>query len=127
MSNQSVQTVSSSGDKIKIMLACVAAFAGVVAFYVLSGKPTPVRAGALAVGVLIAAGLAWTSAIGKSFFVFARESINEARRVVWPTRNETLRVTAVVFVFVLLMALFLWGSDKVLEFLLYDVILGWKR
>ena len=127
MSNQSVQTVSNSGDKIKIVLACVAALAGVVGFYLLSGKPTPMRAGALVVGVLIAAGLAWTSTIGKNFVVFARDAINEARKVVWPTRNETLRVTAVVFVFVLLMAIFLWGSDKVLGFVLYDVILGWKR
>lgn len=127
MSNQSVQTVGNSGDKIKIVLACVAACAGIVGFYLLSGKSTAVRAAALVVGLVVAVGLAWTSAVGKNFIAFAQESIREAKRVVWPTRNEALRVTAVVFGFVLIMALFLWGADKILEFVLYDVILGWKR
>lgn len=127
MSNQSVQTVGNSSDKIKIVLALVAAFAGIVGFYLLSDKSTAVRSAVLVAGLVVAAGLAWTSTTGKNFIAFAQESIREARRVVWPTRNESLRITAVVFGFVLIMALFLWGADKVLEFVLYDVILGWKR
>ncbi|RJX33986.1 MAG: preprotein translocase subunit SecE [Oxalobacter sp.] len=127
MSNQSVQTVGNSGDKVKVMLACVAALAGVVGFYFLSGKATMVRTAVLVAGMLVAAGLLWTSAMGRGFVAFAQESIREAKRVVWPTRNESLRVTAVVFGFVLIMALYLWGADRVLEFVLYDVILGWKK
>lgn len=127
MSNQSVQTVGNSGDKLKIVLAFVAALAGIAGFYFLSDKSTAVRASALVAGLIVAAGLAWTSAAGRNFVVFARESVREAKKVVWPTRNESLRITAIVFGFVLIMALFLWVSDKMLEFVLYDVILGWKK
>ena len=127
MSNQSIDTVSNSSDKIKIVLAFVAVFAGIAGFYFLSDKSTTVRAAVLVVGLAIAAGLAWTTAVGRGFAVFASESVREAKKVVWPTRNESLRITAVVFGFVLLMAVFLWVSDKVLEFVLYDLILGWKR
>ena len=127
MSNQSVQTVSGAGDKAKVALAVIAALAGVVGFYLLSDKPTVMRAGVLVLGLLVAVGFAWFSAAGRSFVVFASESIREAKKVVWPARKDTLRVTGVVFGFVLIMALYLWGADKVLEVLLYDVILGWKK
>ena len=127
MSNQPVQTVGQSNDKLKVILAVAALVAGVVAFYYLSDKPTYVRAGALVVGLLVAIGLAWTSTSGRDFVNFAGESIRETKKVVWPTRREALQITAVVFAFVLTMALFLWGTDKLLEFLLYDVILGWKK
>ena len=127
MSNQSVQTGGNSGDKVKILLAFAAAFAGVVGFYFLSDKSTLVRAAALVAGLLVAAGLMWTSAAGRSFVIFANESVREAKKVVWPTRKDSLRVTGIVFAFVLVMALFLWGADRVLEFVLYDVILGWKK
>jgi preprotein translocase subunit SecE len=127
MSNQPVQTVGNSNDKIKVILAVVALVAGVVAFYYLSDKATYIRAAALVVGLLVAIGLAWTSTSGRDFINFAKESIRETKKVVWPTRREALQITAIVFAFVLTMALFLWGTDKLLEFLLYDVILGWKK
>jgi preprotein translocase subunit SecE len=127
MSNQPVQTVGSSSDKLKVIFSVVALLAGIVAFYYLSDKPTYVRAGALVAGLLVAIGVAWTSNSGRDFVNFARESIRETKKVVWPTRREALQITAIVFAFVLTMALFLWGTDKLLEFLLYDVILGWKK
>ncbi|MDB5774935.1 MAG: preprotein translocase subunit SecE [Herbaspirillum sp.] len=126
MSNQPVQTVNTSSDRIKIALAIVAALAGVAGFYVLAGQPTAVRAGALVAGLLVALLLAWTSTQGRGFLGFARESVRETKKVVWPTRKEALQMTAIVFVFVLVMALFLWGADKLLEFVFYDLILGWK-
>jgi preprotein translocase subunit SecE len=46
---------------------------------------------------------------------------------VWPTRKESLQTAGIVFAFVVVMALFLWVSDKTLEYLLYDLILGWKK
>ena len=64
---------------------------------------------------------------GQRFFAFARDSWNETRRVVWPTRTETTQMTLIVFGFVLAMAVFLWLVDKSLEWVLYDLILGWKR
>jgi preprotein translocase subunit SecE len=47
--------------------------------------------------------------------------------VVWPTRKEATQMTLYVFAFVVLMALFLWLTDKTLEWVLYDLILGWKK
>lgn len=127
MSNQSVQTVSTSNDKIKIALAVFAAIAGIVGFYYLSDKPALVRAGALVAGLAISVLLLWTSATGREFLNFAKEAVRETKKVVWPTRKEATQITAIVFAFVLVMAVFLWGTDKLLEFLLYDVILGWKK
>jgi preprotein translocase subunit SecE len=129
MSNQSVQTVSTSNDKFKVALAVVAMIAGVVGFFYLKGhnKPALVCAGALVAGLAIAVLLLWTSATGRDFLSFAKESVRETKKVVWPTRKEATQITMVVFGFVLVMAIFLWGTDKLLEFLLYDVILGWKQ
>jgi preprotein translocase subunit SecE len=51
------------------------------------------------------------SAPGKQFHVYAQESVAETRKVVWPTRKETLQTTGIVFVFMVVMALFLWLVD----------------
>ena len=126
MSN-SVQTVSTSSDKLKVALAVFAVIAGVVGFYLLADKPAVVRAGVLVLGIIVGVALAWTSTSGKEFLSFASESVRETKKVVWPTRKEALQITGVVFGFVLIMAMFLWGTDKLLEFLLYDIILGWKK
>jgi preprotein translocase subunit SecE len=129
MSNQSVQTVSTSNDKFKVALAVVAMIAGVVGFFYLKGhnKPALMCAAALVAGLVVAIGLLWSSATGRDFLNFAKESVRETKKVVWPTRKEAMQITGIVFAFVLVMAIFLWGTDKILEFLLYDVILGWKQ
>jgi len=126
MSNHPVQTVATSNDKIKVVAAICAVIAGIVGFYFLSGQPTAVRAAVLAVGLLLAVGMLWTSTPGRGFMSFAKESVREVKKVVWPTRKEATQITLIVFGFVLIMALFLWGTDKLLELLLYNVILGWK-
>lgn len=127
MSNNSVETVGGTGDRIKVVLAACAAIAGVVGFYMLADKSTPVRGGVLVGGLVLAALFFWTSMQGRDFINFAKESIRETKKVVWPTRKEAVQITAIVFGFVVVMAIFLWGTDKLLEFLLYDVILGWKK
>ena len=127
MSNHPVETVSTSSDKIKVVLAICAVIAGVIGFYFLSDKPAVIRAGALVAGLLVAIAVAWTSEPGRNFLGFAKEAVRETKKVVWPTRKEAMQITAVVFGFVLLMAIFLWGTDKILEFALYDLILGWKK
>ncbi|RZT05907.1 preprotein translocase subunit SecE [Duganella sp. CF402] len=127
MSNQSVQTVSTSNDKIKVALAIVVAIAGVIGFYYLSDKPALVRAGALVAGLAFAVLILWTSSTGRDFLNFAKEAVRETKKVVWPTRREATQITGIVFAFVLVMAIFLWGTDKTLEFLLYDVILGIRK
>ena len=127
MANQPVQTVNTSGDKMKVGLAICAAVAGVVGFYLLAGQSTLVRSLALVAGLLVGIGLLWTSLSGQGFLAFAKEAVRETKKVVWPTRKEAMQITAIVFGFVLVMAMFLWGTDKILEFVLYDLILGWKR
>jgi preprotein translocase subunit SecE len=127
MSNQSVQTVSTSNDKIKVVLAIIVAIVGVVGFYYLSDKPALVRAGALVAGLAFAVLILWTSSTGREFLNFAKEAVRETKKVVWPTRREAAQITGIVFAFVLVMAIFLWGTDKTLEFLLYDVILGIRK
>ena len=57
---------------------------------------------------------------------FAKDSYKEVRKVVWPTRKEATQITLVVFAFVLVMAIFLWGTDKSIEWVIFSVILGWK-
>ena len=128
MSNQSVQTVSTSNDKFKVALAVVAAIAGVVGFFYLKGlnKPALMSTGALVAGLLLAVLILWMSTTGRDFLNFAKEAVRETKKVVWPTRKEAMQITGIVFAFVVVMAMFLWGTDKILQFLLYDVILGWK-
>ncbi len=126
MSNQPVQTVTTSADKAKLALAALAVAAGVIGFYALAGQTGLVRAAALVGGLLLAVAFGWTSQMGRDFANFSRESVREAKKVVWPTRKEAMQITGVVFGFVVLMAIFLWGVDKSLEVILYDLILGWR-
>ncbi len=126
MSNQPVQTVTTSADKAKLALAALAVAAGVIGFYALAGQTGLVRAAALVGGLLLAVAFGWTSQMGRDFVNFSRESVREAKKVVWPTRKEAMQITGVVFGFVVLMAIFLWGTDKLLEVVLYDLILGWR-
>ena len=126
MSNQSVQTVTTSADKAKLALAAIAITAGVVGFYALAGQSGLIRAAALVGGLLLAVVLAWTSQMGRDFVGFARESVRETKKVVWPSRKEATQITGVVFGFVVVMAIFLWGTDKLLEVVLYSLILGWR-
>lgn len=126
MSNHSVETVTTSADKAKLGVALIAVLAGVIGFYLLAGQTALVRASALVAGLLIAIAAAWTSALGQSFIGFARESVRETKKVVWPSRKEAMQITGVVFGFVFVMAIFLWGTDKLLELVLYDLILGWR-
>jgi preprotein translocase subunit SecE len=126
MSNQPVQTVTTSADKAKLVLAGAAVVAGVVGFYALAGQATLIRAAALVGGLALAIAFAWTSYHGRVFIGLASESVKETKKVVWPSRREAMQITGVVFGFVLVMALFLWGTDKLLELVLYELILGWR-
>ena len=125
MSNPGVQTVSNAADRVKVGLALAAFIAGLVGFYVLASQPMVVRVGSVIVGILVAVAIAWFSTPGRRFLGFAQESYNEVRRVVWPTRKETIQMTATVFAFVVVMALFLWVADKLIEWVLYGLLLGW--
>ena len=114
-------------DKIKLVVAGLLAVAGIVGYYLLSESSFLLRILSVIAGVAVGIAVALSSALGKEFVVFARESLAEVKKVVWPTRKETMQTTAAVFAFVVVMAVFLWVSDKTLEWVLYDLILGWKR
>ena len=68
-----------------------------------------------------------TSEPGKEFVAFGRDSWKEVKKVVWPTRKEATQMTLYVIAFCAVMALFLWLTDKTLEWVFYDLILGWKK
>ena len=114
-------------DKAKLVVAVAMVALGVWGYYWLADSALVLRVLAV-IAVLLAAGaVAWWSEPGKQFAVFAGESVAEVKKVVWPTRKETLQTTAAVFAFVVVMAVFLWISDKALEWILYDLIMGWKK
>jgi preprotein translocase subunit SecE len=98
-------------DKIKLFVALLLVAAGIAGYYYLLESAPALRVLSVLAGLLLAAGVAWTSESGKRFFAFGRDSIAEAKRVVWPTRKETLQTTAVVIAFAITMALFLWAVD----------------
>ena len=127
MSNTSIENVISVTDKLKLGLSVLVIIAGIVGFTVLESKLPTVARVAIFVGSLgLAALIAWMSEPGRRTIAFAHESYNEVKRVVWPTRKETLQMTGIVFAFVAIMGLFLWVLDKLVEWLLFGVLLGWK-
>jgi preprotein translocase subunit SecE len=127
MATSEVQTVSSGADKAKLAAAVALLIGGFVAFYLLSGKGSAAQWGAFAVGLVAAAVMFGISESGRRLVAFMRDSWREAKKVVWPARNEAIQMTLYVFGFVFVMALFLWLTDKTLEWLFYDVILGWRK
>jgi len=98
-------------DKIKIGVAVLLLLAGIAAFYYWDQSPLIARVGAVIGGTVAAVVVLWTTAPGKEFFAFTQESIEETKRVVWPSRKETLQTTGIVFAFVAVMAIFLWLID----------------
>jgi preprotein translocase subunit SecE len=122
-----VETVSTGADKAKLAVAVLLVLGAVVVFYVLGKQSLWLRLGALL--ALLVAGVAvfFTTEPGRQLIAYGRDSVREVKKVVWPTRNEALQMTGYVFAFVFVMALFLWLTDKTLEWLLYDLILGWRR
>jgi preprotein translocase subunit SecE len=127
MTNQNIETVSSGADRAKVAAAALVAAAGIAGYYLLGQQPFVVRLASILVGLAVALAIAWFSGPGQRFIAFARDAWSETKRVVWPEKKETWMITAYVFAFVLVMAIFLWAVDKSLEWLLYDLILGWKR
>ena len=122
-----VETVSTSADKAKLAAAAVLLVGSVVVFYLLNQQSQWLRVLALLVGLAAAVAVFFTSETGRQLVAYGRESIREVKKVVWPTRKEAGQMTGYVFAFVVVMALFLWLTDKTLEWALYDLVLGWKR
>lgn len=123
----SVQTISTGADKAKLGGSALLLVAAIGAFYALGKQDLWLRVLALLVVLGGAVALFMTSEWGRQLVGFARESVREVKKVVWPTRKEAMQMTGYVIAFVFLMALFMFLADKTLEWVLYDLILGWKR
>lgn len=126
MATTDVETVGSGADKAKLAGAVVLAVAGFVAFYLLSARGAIVQWVALLVALAAAVVVFGVSDAGKRLVAYGKDSVKEVKKVVWPTRREAIQMTAYVFAFVFVMALFLWLTDKTLEWVLYDLVLGWR-
>jgi len=122
-----IETVTSGADKVKLALAALLLVGGVTAYYLLAKQGTLVQWAGLLVLVAGAVGVFFSSEQGRQLIAFGRESFREVKKVVWPTRKEAVQMTLYVFAFVTIMAIFLWLTDKTLEWVLYDLILGWKK
>ena len=105
-------------DKIKIWLAVACVALGVWGYYYFTDMAQVLRVLMVLGGLLAAAGVAWLSAPGKEFFAFAQEAWDEAGRVSWPSRKETIQTTGIVFAFVVVMALFLFAVDTTLAWII---------
>jgi preprotein translocase subunit SecE len=126
MATSHVETVTTGADKVKLGAAVALAIASVVGYYLLGAQGAVAQWGVLILGLIVAVGVFFTSETGKGLVAFGQDSWREVRKVVWPARKEALQITAYVFGFVLLMALFLWVTDKVIEWVFYDLILRWR-
>ena len=127
MATSEVQTVSATADKARLAAAVALLLGGLVAYYLLGKQGALVQWLGLLMGVGAAAAVFLTSELGRQLVAFGRDAVREVRKVVWPERKEAMQITAYVFGFVVVMALFLWFTDKTLEWVFYDLILGWKK
>ena len=122
-----VETVSTGADKAKLAGSVLLLLASIFAFYYLGKQDLWLRVAALLALIAAAVALFFTSEPGKQLIAFGRDSVREVKKVVWPTRKEAGQMTGYVFAFVFVMALFMWLTDKTLEWALYDLVLGWRR
>lgn len=127
MATSQVETVSTGADKAKLAAAVALVIAALAGFYLLGKQGQVAQWGALIVGLAAAFVVFMTSEPGKEFVAFGRDSWKEVKKVVWPTRKESIQMTMYVIAFCAVMALFLWLTDKTLEWVFYDLILGWKK
>jgi preprotein translocase subunit SecE len=127
MASTQVETVSTVADKAKLVLAVALVLGALTGFYLVA-KQGPIVQWVVLVGGLVAAVVVFViSEPGKQLVAFGRDAWREVKKVVWPTRKEAIQMTLYVFGFVVVMALFLWLTDKTLEWVFYDLILGWKK
>ncbi len=126
-SSQQVDTVNTTADKAKLAASVALVVAALMAYYLLSKQGSIAQWGGLLVGLGAALVVFFSSEPGKQLVAFGRDAWREVKKVVWPSRKEAIQMTLYVFAFVVVMALFLWLTDKTLEWVFYDLILGWKK
>jgi preprotein translocase subunit SecE len=114
MSIQTVESTTQIFDVVKQVMSVIFVVSGVGAFYYFSEIALLYRVLSLVAVIVIAMGMLLTTGLGRSFLGFVAESKQEVKRVVWPTREETMRTTLMVFVMVFIVGLVLWVLDMCL-------------
>ena len=122
MTGKAEATTASGMDVFKLVFAGAIVLAGLVGFYVYADQPLLYRVLGIVAAVIVAAVIAFTTERGRSLASFMQDARTEVRKMVWPTRAETMQTTLVVFVVVLLLAIFLWIIDWILTRLIQYVI-----
>lgn len=112
--NVRAESSSSVLDTIKLVLAVAIIVAGIIGFYQFADKALAYRAMGVIASVMTALGIAATTAMGRLFFAFLVDSRVEVRKVIWPTRQETMQSTMVVVALVFLVGILLWTLDAFL-------------
>jgi preprotein translocase subunit SecE len=110
-------------DKVKLAAAVALVVAGIAGFYYFDELSVLVRVGMVIVGVVAGAGIALISTPGQAAWEFAKGARMELRKVVWPTRRETVQGTGIVLLMVIIVGIYLWILDTVLFWVVYDLIL----
>ncbi len=111
-------------DKIKLLLAAVVLVGAVAAFYYFADYMLLFRVVGLLVAVGIAAAIAARTSLGESVFGYLRGAMLEVRKVVWPTRKETVQTTLIIVAMVTVMGLLMWGFDAILAVLVRKLTTG---
>ena len=127
MASTQIQTVTSGADRLKMGASVALLVLALAGYFLLAKQGVWVQWAEFIVGLVAAVGVFLTSEPGQQLIGFGMDATRELKKVVWPTRKEATQMTLVVFAFVFVMALFLWLTDKTLEWIFYDLILGWKK
>jgi len=107
-------TQGSMFDTVKLLFALMVLIAGIVGFYYFAEQALLYRVLGILAAVGVAVGISATTAKGKGLMVFLGLSRSEVRKMVWPTRAETMQTTLMVFILVVILAIFLWFVDMLL-------------
>lgn len=115
--SSNVETVNVKLDTLKLAIAVLVAISIIAGFYVFSEHSFLLRLGGLVIGIAVSIGIAMQTEKGRSLWIFFQDSQIEVRKVVWPTRQETLQTTMIVILVVIIVSIILW---------LLDMFLGWS-
>jgi len=115
--SSNVETVNVKLDTLKLVIAVLVAISTIAGFYVFSEHSFLLRLGGLVIGVAVSIAIALQTEKGRSLWIFFQDSQIEVRKVVWPTRQETLQTTMIVILVVIVVSIILW---------LLDMFLGWS-
>ncbi len=114
--NSKIETVENSMDSIRLVIALLIVVAAIVAFYVYPEQSTLLRVGGLLLVASVAVGISLQTEKGRNIWGFFHGAQIEVRKVIWPTRQETVQTTLIVVLVVILVSMILW---------LLDMFLGW--